>query len=153
MIDPPLRITIEIGTITVTIKTGIDLAGPDPIHTVLDTGVIVTMTHEEVAPGPIMDPHAAAHHITEAQAHTTTDETPHTADPHHAEVFPEITVDPDHVHHTNTTTKPSARLSYSSNQTAWKTKDMKHKQVTIDDPPSEYYSSDDQASKSDDDLN
>ena len=34
-----------------------------------------------------------------------TDETPHTADPHHTEVFPEIAVDPDHIHHTNTTTK------------------------------------------------
>ena len=47
----------------------------------------------------------------------------------------------------------SARLSYSSDQTAWKTKDRKQKQVTIDDPPSEYYSSDEQASKSDEDLN
>ena len=32
-------------------------------------------------------------------------ETPHTADPHHAEVFPETTVDLEHIHHTNTTTK------------------------------------------------
>ena len=60
---------------------------------------------KEVTLGPITDPHAAAHHATEAQAHTTTDKTPHTADPHHAEVFPGIAVDPDHVHHTNTTTK------------------------------------------------
>ena len=29
-----------IGTITVTIKTGIGLAGQDPIHAVIDTGVI-----------------------------------------------------------------------------------------------------------------
>ena len=65
----------------------------------------VAVTHEEVAPGPIIDPPATAHHVTEAQPHTTTTETPHTADPHHTEVFPEITVDPDHVHHTNTTTK------------------------------------------------
>ena len=66
--------------------------------------------------------------------------------------FPGITVDPDHVHHTHHH-KTSARPSYSSNQTAWKTKNRKHKQVTIDDPPSEYYSSDEQANKSDDDLN
>ena len=32
-------------------------------------------------------------------------ETPHTADPHHAEVFPETTVDLNCLHHTNTTTK------------------------------------------------
>ena len=42
---------------------------------------------------------------TEAQACTITDETSHTADPHHAEVFPEIAVDLNHLHHTNTTTK------------------------------------------------
>ena len=63
------------------------------------------MTHEEVALDPITNPHAIVHHATEAQVHTVIDETPHTADPHHAEVFPETAVDPDHIHHTNTTTK------------------------------------------------
>ena len=105
MIDPHLGITIMIGTITITIKTGIGLAGPDPIHTAIDTGVTVAVTHKEVTLSLITDPHATVHHITEAQAHTITDEIPHTADPHHAEVFPETAVDPDHVHHTNTTTK------------------------------------------------
>ena len=88
-----------------TIQTGIALAGPDPVHAAIDTGVTVAVTHKEAALGPITNPHPAAHHVTEAQAHTATDETPHTADPHHTEVFPETTVDPDHVHHTNTTTK------------------------------------------------
>ena len=37
--------------------------------------------------------------------------------------------------------------------TTWKSKDRKYKQVTIDDPPSEYYSSDEQDSNSEDDLN
>ena len=37
VIGPHLRITIAIGTITVTIETGIGLAGPDPIHTAIDT--------------------------------------------------------------------------------------------------------------------
>ena len=105
VIDPHLRITIEIGTITVTIETGIGLAGPDPIHAVIDKEVTVTMSHKEVILGPITNPHATAHHITEAQAHTATDEIPHTADLCHAEVFPQITVGPDHAHHTNTTTK------------------------------------------------
>ena len=45
VIDPHLGITIKIGTITVTIETGIGLAGPDPIHAVIDTGVTVAMTH------------------------------------------------------------------------------------------------------------
>ena len=100
VIGPPLGITIKIGTITMTIEISIDLAGEDPV-----TGVTVTVTHEEVALGPITNPHATAHHVTEAQTHTATNETPHAADPHHAEVFPEVAVDPDHVHHTNTTRK------------------------------------------------
>ena len=93
MIDPHLGITIEIGTITMTIETGTSLAGPDTIHAVIDTGVTVAMTHKEVILGPITDPHATAHHVTEGQAHTATHKTPHAADPCHAEVFPEIIVD------------------------------------------------------------
>ena len=87
------------------IETSIGLAGPASIHAAIDTGVTVAMTHKEVTLGPITDPQAAVHPITEAQAHTFTSKTPHTADPHHAEVFPETAVDPDNVHNTNTTTK------------------------------------------------
>ena len=105
MIDPHLRITIEIGTITMTIEAGIGLAGPDPTHTVIATGVAVEVPHKEVILGPITNPHTAAHHATEAQAHTATHETPYTADPYPAEVFPGIAVDPDHIHYTNTTIK------------------------------------------------
>ena len=36
---------------------------------------------------------------------------------------------------------------------SWKSKDRKHKQVTIDDPPSDYYSLDDSDRSLDDDLN
>ena len=49
--------------------------------------------------------------------------------------------------------KASSKLSYSSDWTAWKNKDKKYKQVTIDDQPSEYYSSDDQSNVSKEDLN
>ena len=69
------------------------------------TGVTVEVTHEGVIPSPITNPHTIAHHATETQVHTTTNETLHIEDPHHTEVFPRIAVDPDHVHHTNTTTK------------------------------------------------
>ena len=48
--------------------------------------------------------------------------------------------------------KPAQRSSSSSQLTPWRPKDRKHKQVTIDDPPSEYYSSDEQDSDSEDDL-
>ena len=105
VMDPHLGITIEIGTITMTIETGIGLAGQDPIHAVIDTGVTVAMTHKEVILGPITNRHATAYHVTEAKHIPLTNETPHTADPHHTEVFQGIAVDPDHVHHTNTTTK------------------------------------------------
>ena len=63
------------------------------------------MTHKGATPGHITNPHTTAHHTTETQAHITTDETLHTEDPHHTEVFPGITVDPDHMHHTNKTAK------------------------------------------------
>ena len=105
IIDPHLKITIAIGIITVNIKTGIGLAGPNPTPATTDTGVTVTVTHTEVALDPITNPHAAAHHATEAQAHIVTNKMPHTTDPHHTKVSPETTVDLDHIHHTNTTTK------------------------------------------------
>ena len=54
-----------------------------------------------------------------------------------------------HKHKQKTSSKPS----YSSNCPAWRNKDRKYKQVTIDDSPSKYYSSDEQASESDKDLN
>ena len=53
--------------------------------------------------------------------------------------------------------KQHYRLAQGSSSTSqapsWKHKDKRHKQVTIDDPPSEYYSSDDSDSDSEDDLN
>ena len=81
------------------------LAGPNSIPITPDLGVTVTVTLKEVTLDPITDPHTTVHHATEVQAHIITDETPHTADPHHAGVSPETTVDLDHIHHTNTTTK------------------------------------------------
>ena len=102
MIDLHLKITIAIGTITMTLKTGTGLAGPDPIPITPDLGVTVAVTLKEVALDLITNPHATAHHVTEAQAHIITNETPNTADPHHAEVSPEITVDLDHIYITKT---------------------------------------------------
>ena len=140
--DPHLGITIVIDITTVTIEIGTGSADLDLASIIPDIGVTVAVTLTEVALDPFTDPHTAAHHATEAQAHTITDKTLHTADPHHAGVSPEITLDtrthtPCKNHH-----KTSTRPSSSSDQTTWKTKDRKYKQVTIDDPPSEYYSSD-----------
>ena len=57
-----------------------------------------------------------------------------------------------HTSHKNTHIT-SSTPSYSSNRTAWKNKERRHKQVTIDDLPSEYYRSDQPSSESDKDLN
>ena len=105
MIDPHLAITVAIGIATMTIKIGTGSADLDPIPIIPDIGVTVAVTLAEVTLDHITNPHTTAHHATEAQAHTVTDGTPHTADPHHAGVSPEITVDLGHTHHANTITK------------------------------------------------
>ena len=53
--------------------------------------------------------------------------------------------------HKASRTAPS-KPSYSSNKTALKNKDKKYKKITIDDPPSDYCSSDDPSSDSEEDL-
>ena len=52
-----------------------------------------------------------------------------------------------------TTHMTSSKPSYSFNKTAWKHKGKKYKQVTIDDSPFDYYSSDEPSSESEEDLN
>ena len=106
VIDPHLRVTITTGITTMTIEIGTGPADLDLTPITLDIGVTVMATLAEVTLDPFTDPHAAAHHATEAQAHTVTTETHHTTDPHHAGVSPEITVDPGHAHPVNTITKP-----------------------------------------------
>ena len=105
MIDPHVGITIAIGITTMTIEIGTGSADLFLTPIIPDIGVTVAVTLTEVTLDPITNPHATAHHATEAQAHTITNETLHTADPHHAGVSPEITVDPGHTHPTNTITK------------------------------------------------
>ena len=94
-----------IGITTVTIEIGTGSADPNLAPIILDIGVPVAVTLTKVTLDPFTDPHTTAHHATEAQAHTVTNETCHTADPHHAGVSPEITVDPGHAHPANTITK------------------------------------------------
>ena len=68
------------------------------------------MTLAEVTLDLFTNPHTTAHHATEAQAHTVTNETCHTTDPHHAGASPEIIVDPGHAHPANTIIKPQDDL-------------------------------------------
>ena len=105
MIDPHLRVRTAIGITTMTMKIGTGSADLNLTPIILDIGVTVTVTLAEVTLDPFTNPHTAAHHATEAQAHTVTEETCHTTDPQHTGVSPEITVDPGHAHPTNTITK------------------------------------------------
>ena len=105
IIDLHLRVTITIGITTMTIEIGTGSAGLDLTPIILDIGVTVTVTLAEVALDPFIDPHTTAHHTTEAQAHTVTDEKCHIADPCHTGVSPEITVDPGYAHPRNTIMK------------------------------------------------
>ena len=105
MIDPHLRVTITIGITTVTVEIGTDLADLNLIPIIPDIVVTVAVTLTEVTLDPFTNPHATIHHATETQAHTITNKTCHTADPHHAGVSPEATVDPGHAHPENTITK------------------------------------------------
>ena len=153
MIHQHLRVIITPGITTMTIGIGTGSADLDLTPIILDIGVTVTVTLTEVALDPFTNPHTTAHHATEAQAHTTTAETHHTADPHHTGVSPEITADLEHAHPAKTITKPQKDHLPVHIKTPWKSKDKKYKQVTIDGLPSEYYSSDEQDSDSEDDLN
>ena len=104
-IDQHLGITIMIGITTMIINIGTGSADLDLTPIIPDIGVTVAVTLTEVALDPFTNPHSATNHTTEAQAHAITNETLHTADPHHTGVSPEITVDPGHTHPANTITK------------------------------------------------
>ena len=100
VIDPPLAMTIDTGTVAMTIETDIDSAGRGPTPAVIDTGVMVGVIQKGATPGHITDVHITVHHATETKAHIANDKTLHIEGPHHTEVFSGIAVDPDHVHHT-----------------------------------------------------
>ena len=76
----------------------------DPAHIALDTGVTVTMTPAEITPDHFTGPHVIALHATGAQAHIATATTHHIADPHHTGISPEMTVVPECINPTSTTT-------------------------------------------------
>ena len=153
MIGPHLRVTITIGITTATIEIGTGSADLNLTPIILDIGVTITVTLREVTLDPFTDPHTAAHHATDAQAHTATAKTHHTADPHHAGVSLEMTVDPGHTCSANTIKKPPkdhlpVHIKHHGSPRTGNTS-----KSTIDDPPSEYYSSDEQDTNSEDDLN
>ena len=141
------------GILTVTIETDTDSANCVLTHITPDIGVTTIVIPTEAILDHFINLHAIAPHVTEVLAHTTIAVTHHITDRHHADISPEKTVDPEHIDPAGNIINPHKRSSSSSQSMPWKPKDRRHKQVTIDDPPSEYYSSDEQDSDSEDDLN
>ena len=83
--------------LTMTIETGTDSANLDPTHTTPDIEVTVIVIPAEAVLDHFIDPHAIAPCITEVPAHTATAMTHHIRDPHHVDIYPEKTVDPEHI--------------------------------------------------------
>ena len=90
-----LRTTIP-GILTMTIETGTDSANLDLTHITPDIGVTVIVIPAEAILDHFIDLHAVAPHVTEVPVHTATAMTHHIADPHHADISPEKTVDQEH---------------------------------------------------------
>ena len=106
MTDQHLGVITTPGIATMTIGISIGSVDLDLTPITLEIGVTVTVILAEVTLDPFTGPHAIAHHATEAQTHTATTETHHTADPHHAGISPQMTLDPEHANPANTITKP-----------------------------------------------
>ena len=99
-----LRIIATPGVPTMTIETGTDSVDHNLAHITLDIGVTVAVILAEAILDHFTGPHAVALCAIGAKAHTATAMTLHITDPHHAEISPEMTVDPEHINPTGTTT-------------------------------------------------
>ena len=153
MIDSHLGIIATPGIPTVIIEIGTGSVIPHPTHTTLDTGVTAIMTTTGATPDHFIDHHIIVLHATEVQAHTATTMTHHIADPHPIGISPKMTADPNHTNPASNITNQHKDLLQVHKQYLGKNQDGRHKQVTIDDPSCVYYSSDEQDSDSEDDLN
>ena len=78
------------------IETGTDSADLDLTHITPDIGVTAVVIPTGTILDHFIDPHTIASCITEVPAHTATTVTHHIADPHHADISPDTTVDPEH---------------------------------------------------------
>ena len=93
--DQHLGIIATPGTLTMAIETGTDSANLDSTHITPDIGVTVVVIHAEAILDHFIDLNAIAPHVTGVQAHTSTTMTHHITDPHHADISPEMTADPE----------------------------------------------------------
>ena len=92
--DQHLGIIATPGILTVTIETGTDSANLDLTHITPDIGVTVIVIPAEAILDHFINLHDIAPHITGVPAHTATAMTHHITDSHHADISPEMTVDP-----------------------------------------------------------
>ena len=106
MTDQHLRIIATPGIPTMTIETGTDSVDLNPTHITPDIGVTVIVIPTEAILDHFINLHAIAPCITGVPAHTTTVVTHHIADPHHADISPEMTADPECMNPTGNTTNP-----------------------------------------------
>ena len=104
MTDQHLGIIATPGIPTVAIETGTDSFNLDLAHITPDKGVTVIVILAEAILDHFIGPLAIAPHITGAPAHTATTVTHHITDPPHADISPEMTVDPEHINPTGNTT-------------------------------------------------
>ena len=153
MIGPPLGIIATPDVLTMITKIGTGLVVPNPAHITMDIGVAAIMT-------PIVAHSRSFHrpsqcsfscHRSSSSYHYCCD-TPHHRSSSHRNFSQDDSRSRPHKSQKQHY-KPAQESSSGSQATPWKNKDRRHKQVTIDDPPSEYYSPDDQDSDSEDDLN
>ena len=137
-------------------KTIIRIAGQDHSHTLADIAVIVATTHSGVTPGHITDATTEALHDIATPAPIIIAMTHHTKDQPHVEVpqlIPEIAANPDCAPPIKQVRTPHFKSSSITTRTTVQPQDRKQRRVTIDDPQSDYYSSYDTSSDSEDDLN
>ena len=135
-------------------NTGTDLdsvaLNPDPVTTVI--GVVATTTLIVVNPDHSTDLPVTTSYMIEAPVPTAAIMTHPTTDLPLTGIPPKMTADLDIDLENNTTNWPKD-LHPLHTLHPGNLKDRKHKQVTINNPPLEYYSSDDNDSDSNDDLN
>ena len=102
--DQHLRIIATPGISTMTIETDTESVNLSLAHITPDIGVTVVVILTEAILDNFISPHAIAPCITGTPAHTATAMIHHIADPHHADISPEMTVDPEHINPPGNTT-------------------------------------------------
>ena len=144
MIDPPLDIVATPDVLTKITRIDPGSVAPNPTHIATGIGVAAITTPIGVTPGHSTD-------LKSSSSYCHCHYTPHCRPLSHRNLSQDDSRSrhKSRKHHY----KPAQGSSSSSQATPWKHKDKRQKQVTIDNPPSEYYSSDDHDSDSEDDLN